>query len=336
VRWRTAVGVVLATGSLSVLPTSWASAAPTPPVNGPGTVGIRLVPLPGATSSNPLAHSYIVAQLAPGAALTRTVQIDNDTDHFAELSLYVAAASVVRGAFVFAPGTTANELSSWTTTSSRLVGLAAHTEVFDTVTTSVPSNASAGDQYAVVWVAMTASPTNGHGITMVSRAGVRMYISIGPGGPPPSNFVLGTLIARRSASGLSVVTTKVRNSGGGTLDLVGALTLSKGPGGLHAGPFKARLGVVLSPGSTESASVTLGAGFPRGPWRADLEVKSGFLARSSTATISFPSRHASPRGATAAGPLVPLVVALLSALTIGVLGLTFLRRPRFHRLLAHR
>jgi hypothetical protein len=308
-----AITAVLTTGTLTLLPLASAAAAPTSPTSGPGTIGIRLVPVPGVTS-NALASSYIVAHLAPGATLTRVVQIENNTNHFADLAVYVAAASVRRGSFVVAPGAAANDLSSWTSVTAGLVGLEPHSEVFDTVTTNVPSNASAGDRQAVVWVAMTASPVNGQGITLVSRAGVRMYISIGPGGAAPSNFVLGALSAQRSASGRSVVTARVHNSGGDTLDLTGALTFSKGPGGINAGPFVAQLGVLLSPGASESVTVTLGSRFPRGPWRAELRVRSGSLARSTVATITFPARHLAPEASSDQIPLVPLLVTLFAVL----------------------
>ena len=61
---------------------------------------------PSATTapSNPLANTYIVDRLAPGATLTRSVEIDNDTRADVDVSVYPAAASVVRGSFVFAPG----------------------------------------------------------------------------------------------------------------------------------------------------------------------------------------------------------------------------------------
>jgi hypothetical protein len=326
-RWKVALAAVLATGALTVLPQTWAAATST--ANAAGTVGIRLVPLPGA--GDRLASSYIVDRLAPGATMTRIVQVDNDTDHFAVLSLYVAAASVVRGDFVFAPGRTANQLSGWTSTSRGLIGLQPHSEAYATVTTKVPSRAAAGDDQAVVWVAMTASPASGQGITLISRAGVRMYVTVGPGGGAPSNFVLGKLVASRRASGASVVSATVRNTGGNTLDLVGALTLTKGPGGLSAGPFDAKLGVLLSPGSVESVSVTLASRFPRGPWRADLKVSGGYLSRSTSSPITFPPRYVTEGGARYSVLPLSLLLVLLSALWISVIAFIVLRRQRLLR-----
>jgi hypothetical protein len=161
---------------------------------------------------------------------------------------------------------------------------------------------------------------------------VRMYISVGPGGSAASNFVLGALVAGRTPSGRSFLATRVRDSGGGTLDLNGAVTLSRGPGGLRAGPFDAKLGALLSPGSSEAVSVTLGAGFPRGPWRADLTVKSGTLSRSTVDMIMFPSGHLMPNAKRSTLP-TPLLLALLASLIVLVLAFMIHRRPRLLRVL---
>ena len=50
------------------------------------------------------------------------------------------------------------------------------------MTISVPADASAGERYGVVWAEVSAGPPAGGGITMVSRAGVRVYLAVGPGG----------------------------------------------------------------------------------------------------------------------------------------------------------
>ena len=58
-------------------------------------------------------------------------------------------------------------------------------------------------------------------------------------GAPTSNFAIGPLRARRSATGEALVVSTVRNSGHSTLDLSGDLSLSHGPDGLRAGPITA-------------------------------------------------------------------------------------------------
>ena len=71
----------------------------------------------------------------------------------------------------------------------------------------------------------------------MNRVGIRMYVSVGPGGAQASNFTIGTLTAERSASGDPLIVAKVYNGGRRTLSIRGDLTLSMGPGGLRAGPF---------------------------------------------------------------------------------------------------
>ena len=228
------MAVAVLAGAAAIVPMSSAFASPpgrSPAV--PGSVGIRLVAVAGASPRNPLASSYVVERLAPGSRLTRQVEIDNDTDRSVDVSVYPAAASVVRGSFVFASGRSGNDLSSWTSVSQDVVRLARGSEAFDTLTINVPSSASSGERYAVLWAEVSAPPAGG--ITLVNRVGVRMYLSIGPGGAPPSNFAVGSLTAERSATGGSVVVAHVHNSGQGTLDLSGTLMLTDGPDGLPPG-----------------------------------------------------------------------------------------------------
>jgi hypothetical protein len=288
---RSFVAVLSCVCAVTVFAQSGAMAASKVIVARHGTVGIRLVASPGTPSKNPLASSYIVAQLKPGTKLTRAVEIDNDSKKYVDVSVYVAAASIVRGHFVFAPGAQGNELARWTTVGKTTLRLAPDSQAFDTLITKVPLTSVKGNNYAVVWAAVSAAPPRGSGITMVSRVGVRMYVAVGPGGAAPSNFIVTTLSTEREKSGDSLLVTRIRNSGANTLDLNGILTLSKGPDGLHAGPFTAKLGVVLAPGASEPVAVVFAPSFPRGPWRADLKVSSGELQRSTIATISFPSRH---------------------------------------------
>ena len=84
------------------------------------------------------------------------------------------------GAVYFsASGRGSNELSRWTSVSQDVVRFARGSEAFDTVTINVPSDASSGERYAVLWAEVSAPPTGG--IALVNRVGVRMYLSIGPG-----------------------------------------------------------------------------------------------------------------------------------------------------------
>ena len=196
------IALLLFAGSGAIVPMSNASGAP-PSRSSPttGSVGIRLVAVPGTAPSNPLASSYVVDMLAPGTKLSRSVEIDNDTDASVDVSVYPAAASIVRGNFAFAASTNGNELSSWTSVNHDVLHLAPGGEAFDTLTINVPGSASSGARYGVLWAQVSAPPTDAGGITLVNRVGVRMYLSIGPGGAPAANFAISSLTAERSALG---------------------------------------------------------------------------------------------------------------------------------------
>jgi hypothetical protein len=306
---RPLIGLLLLAGIL--VPASSAFAAGQP-ASGADSIGIRLIALPG-TSPDALARSYVVDQLAPGASVTRTVEIDNTTSATADISVYPAGASIVGGNFSFGAGTDQDELSSWTSLSNDVVRLAPGTEATDTLTIKVPANASSGQRYAVLWAQVSSRPATAGGVKEVNRVGVRMYVSIGPGGAPPSNFAIGSLAAERSSSGTRLVVATVDNTGQSTLDITGDVALSRGPGGLRAGPFAATLGTVLAPHTSELVTARIDSALPRGPWRADLSLASGRTQRSAVGTITFPRNTAV---ASAGSHLRTLVVILLLALLV--------------------
>jgi hypothetical protein len=295
------------------VPASSALAAPPQELTASsGGIGIRLVGVPSDSGNGPLADSYIVGRPAPGTSIRRRIEVSNSTGSAADVSVYPAAAGLRRGNFTFAPGHSRNELSTWTSLSREVVPLSPGSRAFETLTINVPKQASSGERYAVVWAEVSApAPVTG-GVTLVNRVGVRIYLSIGPGGAPRSNFAIGSLAAKRAANGDSLVVAEIHNSGKRTLDIRGNLTLSHGPGGLRAGPFPVDLGMWLAPGDSKSAAVRLDRRLPRGPWRAHMWLTSGLIHRVAEATIRFP-RHAGaaqPRVAPA-GSRLPAVVGLI-------------------------
>jgi hypothetical protein len=118
-----------------------------------------------------------------------------------------------------------------------------------------------------------------------------------------------------------MVLAAVQNTGGRALDLVGALELSAGPGGVRAGPFAASLGTTLAIGDAGSVTILLDRTLPDGPWDAAVTLRSGLLERRAGATISFPDAGAAPPVAiTPPGPSSPglaLVAELALVLAIG-------------------
>jgi len=273
-----------------MVPASGALAASPQPTADAGGIGIRIVDVPpDAARDDPLALSYVVNRLAPGKTIQRRIEVSNSTRSTVAVAVYPAAAGLRRGEFVFGPNHGKNELAGWTSVSRDVVRLQSGTTAFETVTIRVPKDASAGEHYAVIWAEVSTSGSGG--VKLANRVGIRMYLSVGAGGAPPSNFVIGPLTAKRSSSGQSLVVARIHNTGKRTIAVTGNLTLSNGPGGVRAGPFTAKLGVPLAPGSTRVVTVRLDKQLPRGPWRAQLRLKGRRIQRVAVATITFPRHH---------------------------------------------
>jgi hypothetical protein len=266
--------------------------------DGPGgAVGIRLLDAPRSRSNDPRAHLYVVDHVNPGATLTRRVELSNRTSKPVRLSLYAAGADVQQGRFRFLDGRTPNELASWAAVQPAQVRLPPGTTAPATLTISVPPTAAAGERYAVVWAELATSGAAGGGVSAINRVGVRVYLSVGAGGEPPSDFIIESLAAQRAADGRPVVAAQVRNTGGRALDLSGELRLAGGPGGLRAGPFAAQLGTTLGLGETEPVLVPLDRAIPPGPWQARITLRSGWVRRTARATITFPANPGPPGAA---------------------------------------
>jgi hypothetical protein len=213
--------------------------------------------------------------------------VSNDTGKPTDVAVYPAAAAIKGGSFVGLEGDTANELSTWTKVSTPRLRLADGVKRMVDITIDVPSDAAPGEQYGVLW-AQTTSAGSG-AVTQVSRVGIRVYLSVGPGGEPASAFNIESFTAERDPSGTPVVAATIHNTGGRALDLRGKLTLRDGPGGLSAGPFPVTLGTTLGRGQTEPVTVELDKQLPDGPWKAHLSVTSGLLTETAQATLTFPA-----------------------------------------------
>ena len=300
-----------------------------------GTVGIRLVDAPTSRANDPRARQYIIDHVAPGTTITRHVEISNATATTQVVQLYPASASIKDGNFQFGDGRAANDLTSWTTVEPPTVSPPAGDKSLAKVTIAVPANASSGERYGVVWAELPAAVPPGGGIAAVNRVGVRIYLSVGEGGEPASDFAILSLEARRDGAGNPAVAATVHNTGGRALDLSGELRLTNGPGGLSAGPFEAKLGTTLGIGETEPVLVILDRAVPAGPWDARIVLRSGITEREATAKITFPAASASSskpvatRARAASGSrLLPVLIGV--AILTGLLVVIFLliRRRR--------
>lgn len=253
-----------------------------------GSLGIRLVDAPEERRDDPRARVYIVDHLGPGATITRRVEVTNSTEGPMQVRLYAGPARIVDGVFApDDPGAT-SDLTSWTGVGQESVTLAAGEALEVPVTIAVPDDASEGERYGAIW-AETESTGDGQ-VQQVSRVGIRIYLSIGPGGEPASDFRIESLQARRLENGKVEVAARVENTGGRALDLEGSLRLKDGPGGLSAGPFATAERTTLGPGGVGVVTVELPAELPAGPWRAVMTLRSGQLERSAEASLTFPEQ----------------------------------------------
>jgi hypothetical protein len=287
-----------------------------------GSIGVQLLDVPLSAYADPRARLYIIDHLHPGTTIHRRIEISNTTTSTVHIVAYPAAATISQGAFVGATAHTPNELSTWTSVLPGAFEVAPDGHAIATVTIAVPRNAPGGEQYGVVWAETRSPAPAGGGITQVSRVGIRLYLSIGPGGAPASEFTIESLTGKRSPDGQPTVVASVHNTGGRALDMSGTLQLSAGPGGLSAGPFAANLGTTLAIGATEPITIVLDKQIPDGPWHALVTLRSGLLQRSARATINFPTTGTSqlPNG------LIAVFVVLL--LVVGILVVLLMRRRR--------
>jgi hypothetical protein len=261
---------------------------------GPG-LGIRLLEAPVTLKNDPRAKIYVVDAVHPGAEFTRTFEVTNGTDAPLRVQLYPGAAEVRAGSWTVLEGRAQNELTDWVTINPPTVVVPSHGRSKAVATFTVPRDASVGERYGVL-LAEAPPRSTGSGPAVASRIGIRVYLYVGPGGAPASDFVVDTMTASRDAAGRPVVSALVHNTGRRALDLRGELTLDQGPGGLSAPPFPVVLGTTLGVGDTQPVSIPLSSAIRGGPWRARLALRSGRLERRAEAQVTFPDQagEASP------------------------------------------
>jgi len=163
------------------------------------------------------------------------------------------------------------------------------------VTIRVPAAPTRGEQYGVIWVqqAGLGRDAGGFAIKDVIRVGIRIYLAVGRGGAPPTNFTIASITGHRSAHGQPTLTALVRDTGGRAVDVNGTVQLTGGPGGTSAGPFRVSQIITLAPGQSGTVTFDPGSGLPPGPWRATITLASGFTTRTASATVLFSTQVAS-------------------------------------------
>jgi hypothetical protein len=289
--------------------------------------------MPANRHNDPRAQVYIVDHVAPGTVIKRRVLISNNSSIPMHVDVSAGAASIDNNTFDAMSGHAANELTSWISFDKNALDLPAATSAQVLVTIAVDPIAFQGERYGVIW-AETSGPLNASGnVLMINRVGIRIYLDVGAGGEPPSDFEITSLTPMRDPAGRPEVTAAMRNTGGRALDMAGELSLSNGPGGSAAGPFPLTAGVTVLPGHTAQLRTLLDTRLPNGPWTARLTVRSGAIQRVVTATITFPSAA----GAMGAA-VVPeswfaqhslMVISLAITLGFALILLSFIARRRF-------
>ena len=162
-----------------------------------GTLGIRLLDDPAR---------YVVETVEPGDTLRRRVEISNGTAEPLEVELYAAAASEGSEGFDFADGRTGNELTGWTSVAPASVQVPPGRSVTADVEVRVPEKVSDGEHYAVVWAELS---DGAEGLTLVSRVGVRMYVTVEAGAASTTPVAVAGGLLVLAASGWMVLRRRV-------------------------------------------------------------------------------------------------------------------------------
>ncbi|WP_406171889.1 peptidase [Streptomyces sp. NBC_00996] len=284
-----ALGLLALAGTIGAPPS--ATASPRVAAEGTdvhGSFSVRLVDVPASLVNDTRARQYIIDNLHPGATIRRRVEVANTSDEPARVVVYPSAARIRHGSFIGAFGRQRSELTSWTSLSRKRLEVPAHSTARTSVTIRVPRDAAPGERYGVIWAQMSGGA--GPGVTLVNRAGIRLYLSVGGHNPPPTKFTVDTMTAERDRAGRAIVKAQVHNTGGRALDLSGTLNLSKVRGSINAGPYAVQLGTTLAPGQSEPVTVPVTDQVANGPWKATLNLKSGLYEETYRARITFP-RH---------------------------------------------
>ncbi|MFD0787401.1 hypothetical protein ACFQZ8_26155, partial [Micromonospora azadirachtae] len=249
-------------------------------------IGIRLFEIPAARADDPRARAYIVDHVSPGKSFNRRVEVSNTSGERQRIDLYATAASIEENAFAPAEGRTGNELTSWISIGEDRLELAPGERETVEVQVDVPRAASKGERYAVIWAETKSAPEEGDNVTQVRRVGIRMYLDVGLGGEPPTDFRIEGLKVEPGPGEVPLVTARVVNTGGRALDMTGSLTLTKDP--VRAGPFKVGNGTSILPGTDGQVRVEVSEPLPAGVWDVRLVLRSGIVERTAEGRIRLP------------------------------------------------
>ncbi|MFF0155778.1 hypothetical protein [Micromonospora sp. NPDC005203] len=290
-------------------------------------ISIRMLDIPASRVQDPRAQVYIVDHLNPGTTIHRRVEVQNTSGESQKIEFYSGAASVEDNAFAVPEGRAGNELSGWIRLKTAGIELDPGERRPVEVEIAVPRKASKGERYAAIWAQVTSAKERTGNVTQIHRVGIRVYLDIGPGGEPPTDFRVDGLAAEPGPGEFAVVTAKVTNTGQRALDMTGTLSLTKAA--VRAGPFKVTNGVTILPGRSGQVRIEINQALPAGVWDVDATLVSGIVERTATGKISLPV-PAPMAVATSGGPnwLVYAVGGIALLVLITLAGWYLVRRHR--------
>ncbi len=195
----------------------------------------------------------------------------------------------------------------------------------------MPRRASRGERYAAIFAELASRP-NGGNVLQVNRVGVRIYLDVGTGGDPPTDFRVDDLAVRHGPGKWQSVTAQVHNTGERALDMTGSLTLTRVGGTTRAGPYAVRTGITILPGQNGQVRATLNEPLPAGRWKAHMTLASGTVTRSADRVLTLSAQggatmRASAQNGWLGSALLPGAIVAL-ALVVGVFLWYRIRRAR--------
>ncbi|WP_433553592.1 hypothetical protein ACQP08_10355 [Micromonospora zamorensis] len=249
-------------------------------------ITIRVLDVPASRVQDPRARVYIVDHLKPGTTINRRVEVQNTSGEPQKVEFYSGAASVENNAFTVPDGHTGNELSGWIRLKTARMELDPGERKPVEVEIAVPKKASKGERYGAIWAQITSAKERTGNVTQIHRVGIRVYLDVGPGGEPPTDFRIDGLAAEPGPGEFPVVTAKVTNTGQRALDMTGTVSLRKEA--VQAGPFKVTNGVTILPGQSGQVRIEVNQALPAGTWDVHAKLASGTVERTATGKITLP------------------------------------------------
>ncbi|MER5703161.1 hypothetical protein ABT023_14630 [Micromonospora sp. NPDC002296] len=298
------------------------------PAGDDARIGIRLVDIPVARLTDPRARNYIIDHLKPGATIDRRIEVHNASPESQHVEFYPVGATVENNTFTALDGRGGNELSGWVSAAVNSIDLPPGAKKVVKVKIAVPGTASAGERYAAVLAQVARPPTDRGNVGQVHRVGVRIYLNIGPGGEPPTDFSIGDIAVGPGPGQWPVVTAQVRNTGRRAIDMSGNLSLSRESGSSKAGPFRIAAGVTVLPGQVGQVSTELNEPLSVGRWHVQLELTSGTVRRTAEGTITLPVPVKAVVARSAGGTRTAVPVVVGAALVGALLAFLAYRRHR--------